>query len=249
LQRTGRCYDPPLSNIPQASGAAIAAKAAYRCLDNDKVAWPAILEPHYAATEDRVRAAPLVLVAQDTTPLNYSPHPHTQGLGPIGTDSEAVCGLMVHATLAFTPQGTPLGRLDRQVWAREGSGRNHERHAKPLEAKESFKWVKSYPAVASSAPRCRQTRLVVMADREADIHEVFAEPAKTAHGAEWLIRAEHARNRQVLDAETAALWSLIEQQPLIGMRAILIPPREQRAARQVLLKPPQRRAHRPPVTV
>ncbi|MGH2371929.1 MAG: IS4 family transposase, partial [bacterium] len=259
LQMTGLFYDKPTANIPQASGSAMAAKAAYRFLDNEKVEWQAILAPHYAATEERVREAPLVLVAQDTTTLNYSTHPHTRGLGPIGTDSEAVRGLMVHDTMAFTPQGTPLGLLDLQCWAREGIGHRHERHQKPIEEKESFKWVESYQAVSTVAKRCRKTRLVVMADREADIHEVFAAKAKTSHGAELLIRAERSRNRKVLEEETpSSLWVLLEQQPLIGLREILIPPNEKRAARQailavrtrpVTLKPPTRSAHLSPVAV
>ncbi|MGH8587174.1 MAG: IS4 family transposase [Gammaproteobacteria bacterium] len=259
LQMTGMFYQKPTANIPEACGSAMAAKAAYRFLDNEKIEWQAILEPHYAATEERLREAPLILVAQDTTTLNYSTHPHTRGLGPIGTDSEAVRGLMVHDTMAFTPQGTPLGLLDLQCWAREGIGSRHARHQKPIEEKESFKWVKSYQAVSTVAKRCRKTMLVLMADREADIHEVFAAKAETPHGAELLIRAERSRNRKVFEDETpSSLWTLLEHQPLIGLREILIPPSEQRAARQatlavrtrpVTLKPPARRAHLLPVAV
>jgi hypothetical protein len=109
LEMTGMFYAKPTANIPQACGSAMAAKAAYRFLDNEKIQWQAILQPHYAATEARVRENPVVLVAQDTTTLNYSTHPHTQGLGPIGTDSEKVRGLMVHDTMAFTAQASRWG--------------------------------------------------------------------------------------------------------------------------------------------
>jgi hypothetical protein len=238
----------------------MAAKAAYRFLDNEKVQWQAILEPHYAATEARVREHPVVLVAQDTTTLNYSTHPHTQGLGPIGTDSEKVRGLMVHDTLAFSTQGVPLGLLHLQCWAREGIGSRAARHSVPIEEKESFKWIESYQAVSAVQNRCRKTQIVVVADREADIHEVFAAQASTAHGAQLLIRAERSRNRQVLDEAQphASLWDTLERQALIGEREILIPPSEKRAARQatlqvrsapVTLKPPRRSAHLAPVSV
>lgn len=261
LQMTGMFYDKPTANIPQACASAMAAKAAYRFLDNEKIQWQAILEPHYAATEARVREHSLVLVAQDTTTLNYSTHPHTQGLGPIGTQSEKVRGLMVHDTMAFTAQGIPLGLLNLQCWAREGIGTRAERHGKPIEDKESFKWLESYAAVSAVQARTRKTQLVVMADREADIHEVFAAQATTAHGAQLLIRAERSRNRQVLDEEEAShasLWHTLERQALIGSREILIPPSDKRAARQaslevrsakVVLKPPQRSAHLAPVAV
>jgi Druantia protein DruA/Transposase DNA-binding/Transposase Tn5 dimerisation domain len=261
LEMTGMFYAKPTANIPQACGSAMAAKAAYRFLDNEKIHWQAILEPHYAATEARVREQPLVLVAQDTTSLNYSSHPHTQGLGPIGTQSEKVRGLMVHDTLAFSAQGIPLGLLHLQCWAREGIGSRDERHSKPIEDKESCKWLESYAAVSAVQQRVRNTQLVVMADREADIHEVFAAQANTPYGAQLLIRAERSRNRQVLgepEHTHASLWGTLEQQELLGTREILIPPSEKRAARTatlevrsaaVSLKPPQRSPHLAPVAL
>ncbi|MBI4772199.1 MAG: IS4 family transposase, partial [Chloroflexi bacterium] len=256
LQITGQFYAKPTANIPQASGSATAANLTYRFLDNENVEWPKILEPHYRATEERIQEKGLVLVAQDTTTLNYSTHPNTQGLGPIGTGSEAVRGLMVHDTMAFTPQGTPLGLLDVQCWAREGIGSKQSRHQKPIEEKESWKWVESYRAVSATRNRSRQTRLVLMGDREADIHELFAEQAATPHGADLLIRAERSRNRKVMDDEEACdfLWALLEQAPVLGRREILVPPSETRAARlavlevrtrPVTLRPPQRKPHLP----
>lgn len=260
LEMTGMFYAKPTANIPQACGSAMAAKAAYRFLDNEKIQWQAILDPHYAATEARVREHALVLVAQDTTTLNYSAHPHTQGLGPIGTQSEKVRGLMVHDTMAFTAQGVPLGLLNLQCWAREGIGARAERHHLPIEAKESFKWIESYQAVSAVQARARKTQIVVMADREADIHEVFAAQARTPHGAQLLIRAERSRNRQVVgeDETHASLWRTLTQQALLGTREILIPPSDKRAARQatlevrsaqVSLKPPHRSTHLEPVAV
>jgi hypothetical protein len=260
LEMTGMFYAKPTANIPQACASAMAAKAAYRFLDNEKIQWQAILDPHYAATEARVREQPLVLVAQDTTSLNYSTHPHTQGLGPIGTQSEKVRGLMVHDTMAFTARGIPLGLLNLQCWARDGIGSRDERHSKPIEDKESFKWLESYAAVSAVQQRVRKTQMVVMADREADIHEVFAAQANTPHGAQLLIRAERSRNRQVLGEEEAhaSLWRTLEQQEPIGTREILIPPSEKRAARKatlevrsapVTLRPPKRSPHLAPVAL
>jgi hypothetical protein len=259
LQITGQFYAKPTANIPQASGSATVANLTYRFLDNENVEWRKILEPHYRATEERIQEKDLVLVAQDTTTLNYSTHPNTQGLGPIGTDSEAVRGLMVHDTMAFTPQGTPLGLLDVQCWAREGIGSKPLRHQKPIEEKESWKWIESYQAVSAVQNRSRQTRLVLMGDREADIHELFAEQATTPHGADLLIRAERSRNRKVVVKEEEIcdfLWALLEQAPVLGRREILVPPSETRAARlailevrtrPVTLRPPLRKPELPEV--
>ena len=260
LQMTGMFYGKPVANIPQACGSAKAAKAAYRFLDNEAVDWKAILQPHYEATEERLRSRDVVLVAQDTTTLNYSSHPNTQGLGPIGTASEKIRGLMVHDTLAFTARGTPLGLLNVQSWARDGIGSKHVRHQKPIEEKESWKWVESYQAVSAIQKRCRKTRLVVMGDREADIHELFAEQAHTPHGAQLLIRAERSRKRKVDedDGSCPYLWELMGQQPVIGTCEILVPPKEGHASRQAVLEvrtmpvtlhPPKRKAAMPSVRV
>ncbi len=58
---------------------------------------------------------PVVLAIQDTTALNYSTHPKTQGLGPIGSHSPKTIGLLLHSTLALTPTGQPLGFLHNAV--------------------------------------------------------------------------------------------------------------------------------------
>jgi hypothetical protein len=256
LQMTGTFYANPTAHIPEACGSAKATKAAYRFLDNEAVDWQAILQPHFEATRERLRDQDVVLVAQDTTTLNYSSLAKTQGLGPIGT-SENIRGLIVHDTLAFTVKGLPLGLLNVQGWARKGIGSKHERHQKPIEEKESWKWVESYRAVSAVQKRCRKSRLVVLADREADIHEVFAEQTQTPYGAHLLIRAERSRNRRVdQDDECANLWDLMQKRPVIGTREILVPPREDRAARRALLEvrtspvtlhPPVRKADVPAV--
>jgi hypothetical protein len=258
LQMTGMFYAQPTANIPQACGSAKAAKAAYRFLDNQAVQWQAILQPHYEQTQERLRDHKLVLVAQDTTSLNYTSHPHTQGLGPIGTKGQTLQGLIVHDTLAFTEQGTPLGLLNVQCWARDEIGSSAQRHEKPIEDKESFKWIESYRAVSAAQKRCPKSRLIVLADREADIHEVFVEQCQTAGGAHLLIRAEHSRNRRVQDDKenNDFLWPLIEQQPVVGTRDILVPPNEESAARiatlevrtsPLTLQPPRRKANMSPV--
>ncbi len=48
--------------------------AAYRFFDNTSVQPDEILEPHLEATKRRMREHPVVLIAQDTTELDYSDH-------------------------------------------------------------------------------------------------------------------------------------------------------------------------------
>ena len=89
-----------------------------------------------------------MLAVQDTTSLSYSTHAATEGLGPMGSRAQGPLGLWLHCTLAFNLEGTPLGLLEVQCGARHGArlGKKQQRKQPPLEEKESFKGLKSFPA-------------------------------------------------------------------------------------------------------
>ncbi len=138
-------YARPQANVPQACESRAKSKAAYRFFDHPKTSMKLVLESHYEATRQRGAAEKLVLAVQDTTSLNYSTHPAAEGLGPIGSKEEGVVGLLLHSTMAFNAEGTPLGLLDVQCWKRDAAtfGKRHQRKALPIEEKESVKWLKS----------------------------------------------------------------------------------------------------------
>jgi hypothetical protein len=135
-----------------------------------------VLKPHIEATAERIGQHPVVLAVQDTTSLNYSAHPATEGLGPINTRRDGAQGLKLHDTLAFTPEGTPLGVLDAPCCARqpEQAGTSAQRKELPIEQKESAKWLRSFQRVAAIQRLCPNTRLVSVRYRGADIYELFA---------------------------------------------------------------------------
>ncbi|MEK6716459.1 MAG: Druantia anti-phage system protein DruA, partial [candidate division NC10 bacterium] len=91
-------FAQPGALVPQASnGSAAKTKAAYRFFANPTVDMPTLLRPHIESTLDRVRAHPVVLAVQDTTPLNYTAHP-PEGVGPINTTKDQAVGLLLHDT-------------------------------------------------------------------------------------------------------------------------------------------------------
>jgi hypothetical protein len=252
----------PMANIPQACATQAATKAAYRFFDNDQVRMEAILQPHFEATEQRIGNHPIVLVAQDTSTLNYTHHPMTEGLGPINTIKDKNIGLLLHDTMAFTPQGTPLGLFDVQCWARDPAeaGKRHRRYDKTIEEKESYKWLKSYRNVCAVQARCPKTQLIVMADREADIHELFAEYLQTRKRAELLIRAEKSRNRNIADdqLQIQRLWPCMQALKPAGTVELMVLPRQDRPSRTailevrfapVTLKAPRRKSSMPDVAI
>lgn len=238
--------------VPQAcSGSEAKTKAAYRFFDNKRVDMKTLLKGHVEATARRVREHEVVLAVQDTTTLNYTAHPSTEGLGPINTKKDDGMGLILHDTMAFSEQGTPLGLLDVQCWARdeEDAGKSAKRYDLPIEEKESIKWLNSYRAVNEVQRLCPETMLVSVGDREADIHELFHEAEQTQSGPKLLIRAERSRNRKLEPPEQSYLWEKMATEPVAGHSEVSIPRRGSRAARtarleiryaQVSLRPPKR---------
>jgi len=228
-------YNDPQANIPQACGTKARTLGAYRFFQNEKVTMEVILTPHTEATIARIQAHAVVLAPQDTTTLNYYHHPATEGLGPINTKDDKATGLILHDTVAFSEDGTPLGIIDAQCWARDphDRGKRERRKHLPIEQKESYKWLRSYRKLAEIQALCPNTLLVSVGDRESDVYELFAEAAREPAGPKLLVRAERSRRRRVETHE--ALWPSVSAKPLAGELTLRLPKRGNRQAREALL--------------
>ncbi|QYF91727.1 hypothetical protein KY495_13050 [Massilia sp. PAMC28688] len=77
----------PTANIPLARDGSTDMAAAYRFLDNDGVTWEGIMAPHWARTERRMAARPVVLCLQDSTELDFNGQ-KVRGLHPQPVDPE-----------------------------------------------------------------------------------------------------------------------------------------------------------------
>jgi len=250
-------YARPQANIPQACQTRAKTKATYRFFENDHHTMDTILAPHYEATRMRCEQEKIVFAVQDTSSLNYSTHPATENLGPISTQKDGVIGLLLHDTMAFNDDGTPLGLLDVQCWARDSDdfGKRHRRRQLPIEQKESYKWLKSYQAVAALQAKCPDTMFVCVGDREADIFELFDMALGDPNGPQLLVRARHDR---LLDEDNGLLWEHVQRQAVSGIQEIKVPRQKKRKARiaqleirfaQVQLKPPSWKNKLKPLTV
>ena len=241
----------PEGSIPEACGGNKARTiGAYRFFQNPKVTMDVLLAGHVEATIERIRQQSIVLVPQDTTTLNYSTHPMTQGLGPIGTKRDEAIGLLLHDTVAFTEKGTPLGVIDAQCWARDpqDKGKRVRRKQLPIEQKESRKWLRSFRKVAEVQKACPNTKLISIGDRESDVYELFLE-ARNPNGPGLLVRMNRATRRKV---GGIPLWDFMSGRPVDGTLPLHIPHSGGRKARntildvrfaEVELKPPKRLKH------
>jgi len=246
----------PQGSLPQACGTWDHLKGAYRFFSNARVTEHQILEPHFQATQKRAEDHVTVLAVQDTTQLDFTHHPATTGLGMMQDPDHH--GLFYHPTLLLTPERVPLGIMHHQIWTRPVSefGKRHRRRQRPLEEKESQKWLHSLAASAQLQKELPQITLVNVADREADIYDCFLLARR--QNIHLLVRA--AWNRRVVQ-EHSYLWDYLATVPVTGHYTVEVAPRPGKKPRQaelavrfaeVAIKPPKHRYQEkdlPPLTL
>jgi hypothetical protein len=163
-----------------------------------------------------------VLVVQDTTDLDFSTHPKTAGLGPL--DNAWVRGLIVHSGLLVSLSGVPLGLIHQSVWARAAEPVAVHRRRRATAEKESQRWLNALQASQAAVPP--EIEVITVADREADIFDLFATPRRP--GSHLLIRAAH--DRRISQSETY-VKKAIQAAPVAGKMTILVPRKEATPAR------------------
>lgn len=191
-----RFSDKPSASIPKSCNGWGETVATYRFLENDAVEWRDIMAPHWAQTQQRMAEHPVILCLQDTTELNFNGQ-QIEGLGPLIYEVQR--GMYVHPTYAVTPERLPLGVIDAWMWAREKVNAAGVRPG----IKESGRWIEGYGRIAEMAAEMPATRLVYVADREADMIELMSYAQDCGTPADWLVRAK--TDRALPDGEK--LWA------------------------------------------
>ena len=208
-ERLGRRLRKLLVQMADAVGAPIPlacqdwanTKAAYRFLSNEAVSEAEILAGHFHSTHSRVAATDgPILVLQDTTEFSYK-RARPKLIGAITTAPSrreadgrlrmhTVCGLLMHASLAVTTEGLPLGLAAVKFWTRAKFKGTNALKRKinptrvPIEGKESIRWLENMRQ--ATALLDDPARLVHVGDRENDIYEFFC--AAQAVGTHFLVR-------------------------------------------------------------
>ena len=143
---------------------------------------------------ERIRQHAVVIIPQDTTELDLTRRQEKVG-GPLNDDSR--WGMFAHVQLAMRPNRLPLGVIAASIWSRDPvefaksqKVKRRERKAKPIEEKESFRWLEGYRRACVVAEQAPNTTIVWVADSEGDIYECFLEGLPTeGRKAEWIVRA------------------------------------------------------------
>jgi hypothetical protein len=224
----------PTASIPGACGGHAEMAAAYRFFDNDKVTFERVLWSHSERTYERVAAQPVALLIQDTTELDFTrPAQVMEGAGYL--DNSPRRGAFLHPLVAFTPDGTPLGTCWAKVWTRdkpveETRGEYEQRRKqRPIEEKESVRWVEGLQQAREVAGRSPTTQCICIADSEGDLFELFAEP-RGERPIAWIVRA--CQDRAVVspkegshaesEVEATQLRAAVERTPLLFTKEISV---------------------------
>jgi hypothetical protein len=222
----------PGASVPQACGTA-GAKAAYRFWDNRRLTPQAIREVHMQATLERVKSLQQTLglqeveIIQDTTSLDYTGLEKTPGLGPL--ESRHCRGLMTHSAM-LVANGVPQGLIHQAQWTRDPQQRSkaERRRSLPIEEKESYRWVQTVHACRNKLDPA--LRIIHIADREADIFELFAD--ERPPNEHLLIRVAHNR---VVEQEQEYLWPTVRSWAVAGTLTVQVPRSGDCPGRQAVL--------------
>lgn len=247
----------PTESIPSNCNSWSETKAAYRFFDNEKASSDKILAPHRKATLSRIKAEKTVLLLQDTTDIDFTGRANLCGMGYTGSTQPAqknMKGFFLHPTIAVTPEGFCLGAIDSQIWVRENApdvkkSRGITSYDKPIQEKESKKWLNSYKKTKALAMLAADTILVNIGDRECDVYEFFLERDESIPNAHFITRS--LKNRKTANSKNKLLEEVLSKDSL-GEIEFLLPKGRGRRSRQVKqvirsaileLKAPLRKGH------
>lgn len=168
-------------------------KLLYRFLNNQNATENDILAATFDDTLAKIKLISkdsLIIVAQDTTEFNFTNKPKSK-LGYLHKEHHN--GFLSHSGLAITDDGLPLGLIYQDNWVRDRSeyGKKKERAKKPIQEKESYRWLDYLKNVESLAKKedLDPDRFLITGDRESDILEALTCETK----ANLLIRCSHNR--------------------------------------------------------
>lgn len=157
-----------------------------------------------------------VLAIEDTSEINYQGHVgRVKGLGTVGNGTDL--GLFLHPVLAVdADDGACLGLAHLHLWQRQEGKAPNYRHL-PIEDKESFRWIEAAKAAGKRLPQA--ARMTVVADREADIYELWARlpDART----DLLVRA--GQDRALITESGQRLFAWIAVQAVAGSYRLTLP--------------------------
>ncbi len=204
-------------------------KAVYRLLDEPDVTFEGLMQPHYQQTRSQMETLSVVLLVQETTDLDYTHHPKTTGLGPMGDDRGR--GLLLQTVLAIDPATHHRLRCAHQEpFMRQSAPKGQTRAQRRKRSKETDVWGRCVQAIG---PSCSSTLFVHVADRGADIFAFLDSCRRTQ--THFVVCATQDRRVQMEEETLSHLLAELSVLPAVDARPFDVPASHGRQARSTTL--------------
>lgn len=171
----------------------------YHLMKTKEVTHASVLSSHFAMTRNELeKSSEYLVVAHDTTELDYTSHATLIDLGQIGSGTHR--GYLCHNSLAVDPKDRRVIGLANQIlWKRrnveDGETKSQRREHKD---RESQIWK------LAADPLPKNPKIVDVCDRGADIFE-FLE-AEIGSGRTFVVRSKHNRSLRFKDASGKTVY-------------------------------------------
>lgn len=144
--------------------------------------------PHLEETREKMQQKKRTLLIQDMTEVDYSQHPKTQGLGPIGNGNHH--GYLLQTVLAVDPESKQvLGIAAQEPFLRQPAPEGEtSTQRKKRKEKETQVWLRQAQEIGMAPQGCEW---IHVGDRGSDIFAFLRECRKQECG--FLVRVKHDR--------------------------------------------------------
>lgn len=224
------------NSIPSICKGRAETEGAYRFFGNNSVSPEKILHAHIECTIERIKQHKEVLFIQDSTDIDAKHMEKVEGLGFLNDTTRPGC--VAHMTIACSPDRLCLGVVNNEYIIREKDeiGKKIPNNSRPIEEKESYKWIKAYKKSLEISKQCPDTKFINIGDRESDLIELFAEAKKSNNAIDLIVRAFQDRSVKIEGGDekvkTKLKKALSEVKPL-GHAEFKLPTRNGKKGRTV----------------
>jgi hypothetical protein len=219
----------PSGSFPEQTESWNDLRAAYNLFDCEEVTLQAIATPHWELTKDTKGGR--LLIIEDTTEIDYGPHPQVTGLSPVGSGIGQ--GFHLHSGLMVSAEDDRVHGLAGQlIHHRQPAPKGESRDKRLKRAdRESQIWSQLVNQIGSAPP---ETCWVHVTDRGADDFEFFYNCQRTE--TDWVTRAKNV-NRNVITPERGkiALNCYVRSLPEAGSFTLNLRARPKQPARSAKL--------------
>jgi hypothetical protein len=204
----------PGASIPKQNKSWYDTKASYDFFKNEEVSLASLKDTMMLYGAQQVSDKMQLLIVHDISNISYNDL-EAEGLGYL--DNKEGRGILCYSSVAATTGGLPLALLYQHTWTRslEELGKSKKRKEIRFEDKESYRWYDGMTEVNELLGE--QVHKIHIADREADIYELFFHSYQSK--TDLLIRARHNRNL----SDGSHLWDSIATEPAVAVVDLDIP--------------------------